>query len=382
MKHPFYTKFLLAPALASILLFSCKSRKNNEKEIETTEHKIEVEIKETEVNGKRANVYTLSNQHGMRVSLSSFGGLITELAVPDKDGNIENIVLHYESIAEYDNNDSYLGATVGRYANRIANGKFSLDGTEYQLATNDGKHHLHGGLIGFHRKFWDHELITEGTSVKVKMSYVSPDGEEGYPGTLSTSLTFELTQDNTLLLDFEASTDKPTVLNLTHHGYFNLSAMNEDIRGHEMQIFADKYTPADETLIPTSELAPVDGTPFDFRQPFAIGDRIGDVTGGYDHNYVIKEQHDDRLIKMAVVHHAGSGRYMELYADSPGVQFYTGNFLDGRQTTRGIQYSKHMGLCLEPQVFPNSPNTPSFPSARLNPGENYRHRIQYHFGVR
>jgi aldose 1-epimerase len=381
MKPPFITNFLLAPALTAVIFFSCKSPKNDEKQTETDEGNIEVVISDTEVKGKPATVYTLTNQHGMRVSLSSFGGLITELSVPDREGNIENIVLHYESVAEYDNNDSYLGATVGRYANRIANGKFSLDGTEYTLATNDGNHHLHGGLIGFHRKFWDHQLIREGASVKVKMSYVSADGEEGYPGMLSASLTFELTQENALLLEFEASTDKSTVVNLTHHGYFNLSAMKEDILGHEMLIFADKYTPADETLIPTGELAPVDGTPFDFRQPFAIGDRIGDVAGGYDHNYVIKEQHDDGLIKMAVVHHAASGRYMELYADSPGIQFYSGNFLDGRQTTRGIQYNKQMGFCLEPQVFPNSPNTPAFPTARLNPGENYRHRIQYHFGV-
>lgn len=382
MKHPFITNFLFAPALAAVIFFSCKSPKNDEKQSETVEDKIEVAIIETEVNGQPAVVYTLSNQHGMRVSLSSFGGLITELSVPDREGNIENIVLHYESVAEYDNNDSYLGATVGRYANRIANGKFNLDGTEYALATNDGKHHLHGGLIGFHRKFWDHELIREGSSVKVKMSYVSADGEEGYPGTLSTSLTFELTQENALLLEFEASTDKSTIVNLTHHGYFNLSAMKEDILDHEVQIFADRYTPVDANLIPTGALASLEGTPYDFRKAFAIGDRIAEVPGGYDRNYVIKDEHDDRLIKMAIVRHVGSGRYMELYADSPGVQFYSGNFLDGRQTTRGIQYSKHMGFCLEPQVFPNSPNTPSFPTARLNPGEKYRHRIQYHFGVK
>lgn len=350
--------------------------------MEKKEIKFNVNIQEVPVAGKNAKLFTFDNGNGVKVEISSFGGLITKLWVADKDGNSENIVLGHESLEGYDSNDGYLGASVGRYANRIANGKFELDGNVYQLATNNGKNHLHGGLQGFHRKHWEAEMVESENSMKVRMTYLSPDGEEGYPGNLNTSITFELTADNRLLVEFEAETDKSTVVNLTQHGYFNLSAKKENVLDHELVIHASKYTPVNNELIPTGELAPVSGTAFDFNQPHTIGERIGEIRGGYDHNYVIKEKHDGELVKMAEVYHAGSGRFMELYSDAPGVQFYSGNFLDGTITTNGIAYTRHMGMCLEPQVFPNSPNEPDFPTSRLNPGEKYKHRIQYHFSTK
>jgi aldose 1-epimerase len=379
-------KHLLPAALSVGLIFgtiwSCQSPKSENKEMEKKEIKFNVNIQEVPVAGKNAKLFTFDNGNGIKVEISSFGGLITKLMVPDKDGKSENIVLGHDDLELYDSNEGYLGASVGRYANRIASGRFELDGSVYQLATNNGKNHLHGGLVGFHRKHWTAEMVESENSMKVKMTYLSPDGEEGYPGNLDTSITFELTADNKLLVEFEAETDKPTVVNLTQHGYFNLSAMKENTLNHELVIHASKYTPVNNQLIPTGELAPVKGTAFDFNQPHTIGERIAEVRGGYDHNYVIKEKHDGELVKMAEVYHAGSGRFMELYSDAPGVQFYSGNFLDGKITTNGISYTKHMGMCLEPQVFPNSPNEPSFPSARLNPGEKYKHRIEYHFSTK
>jgi aldose 1-epimerase len=379
-------KHLLPVALSVGLIWgtiwSCQSPKSENKEMEKKEIKFNVNIQEVPVAGKNAKLFTFDNGNGIKVEISSFGGLITKLMVPNKDGKSENIVLGHDNLELYDSNEGYLGASVGRYANRIANGRFELDGSVYQLATNNGNNHLHGGDIGFHRKHWAAEMVESENSMKVKMTYLSPDGEEGYPGNLNSSITFELTADNKLLVEFEAETDKPTVVNLTQHGYFNLSAMKENTLNHELVIYASKYTPVNNELIPTGELAPVKRTAFDFNQPHTIGERIADVKGGYDHNYVIKEKHDGELVKMAEVYHAASGRFMELYSDAPGVQFYSGNFLDGKLSADGIAFTKHMGMCLEPQVFPNSPNEPSFPTARLNPGEKYKHRIEYHFSTK
>ncbi|RPA67161.1 galactose mutarotase [Cyclobacteriaceae bacterium YHN15] len=375
------TKVFLAILFSGSLCY-CVPQKTTEKIMEEKEINFKVKISEILIGGKKAKLFHLDNGNGVQVEISSFGGVITKLMVPDREGISENIVLGYDNQEGYDSNDYYFGATVGRYANRIAKGKFELDGTAYQLANNDGNNHLHGGLLGFNRKHWDAEMVESENSMKVKMTYMSPDGEEGYPGNLKTTLTFELTEDNKLLLEFESETDKPTILNLTHHGYFNLSAMKETVLGHELVIYAPKYTPVDNELIPTGELVQVANTPFDFNKAKTIGERIAQVPGGYDHNYVVKEQHDSELVKMVELSHPGSGRLMELFADSPGIQFYSGNFLDGKLTTDGINYSQHMGLCLEPQTFPNSPNEPSFPSARLNPAEKYRHRIQYHFSTK
>ncbi|WP_373497502.1 aldose epimerase family protein [Aquiflexum sp.] len=378
---------LLMPAILSVgltfgTIWSCQSPKSENKEMEKKEIKFNVNIQEVPVGGKNAKLFTFDNGNGIQVEISSFGGLVTKLLVPDKDGNSENIVLGHDNLDGYDSNEGYLGASVGRYANRIAKGKFELDGNVYQLATNNGNNHLHGGLIGFHRKHWEAEMVESENSMKVRMTYLSADGEEGYPGNLKTTLTYELTADNKLLVEFESETDKPTIVNLTHHGYFNLSAMEENVLGHELVIHADKYTPVNNELIPTGELAPVKGTAFDFNDPHTVGERIAEVSGGYDHNYVIKENHNDELVKIAEVYHPGSGRFMELYSDAPGVQFYSGNFLNGSITTDGIAYTKHMGMCLEPQVFPNSPNEPAFPTASLNPGETYTHRIQFHFSTK
>jgi aldose 1-epimerase len=341
-----------------------------------------VEEREVAVGDQLAKVFHLKNGNGMEVEISSYGGIISKLIVPDKNGKSENIVLGYENIADYNNNDYYFGATIGRYGNRIAKGQFQIDGASYQLATNNGKNHLHGGLLGFNRVFWDAKIENGEESVKVILTYTSPDGEEGYPGNLTTTLTFELTDDNKLLLEFTATTDKSTIVNLTHHGYFNLSAMQEDILGHQLTLFAPKYTPVGPELIPTGELLTVANGPFDFTTPHLIGERIAEVQGGYDHNFVVKEAHSEELVKMAELYHEGSGRLMNLYADSPAVQFYSGNFLDGKVTVNGVNYKQYMGLCLEPQTYPNAPNETSFPTARLNPNETYKHKIQYHFEVK
>lgn len=375
-------KYLMGLLLAGMLVWSCNAPKNDKKEMQKETINFKVKVNQVKVGDKNAKVFHLDNGNGMQVEISSFGGIISKLIVPDKEGKSENIVLGYENISEYDNNDYYFGAAIGRFGNRIAKGNFDLDGNTYQLATNDGENHLHGGLLGFNRVFWDAEFEEGEKSMKVKMHYTSPDGEEGYPGNLITHLTFELTADNRLLLEFSAETDKPTMVNLTHHGYFNLSAMKEDILGHQLTLYAPKYTPVDTGLIPTGELKEVSGTPFDFTSPHLIGERIAAVEGGYDHNFVVKEAHTDELVKMAELYHEASGRLMTLYADSPAVQFYSGNFLDGKVTVNGVNYKQYMGMCLEPQTFPNAPNEPSFPTARLNPGELYTHRIQYHFDVK
>ncbi|TVP52074.1 MAG: galactose mutarotase [Mongoliibacter sp.] len=375
-------KCLMGLALAGFLVWSCTSPKNEKETMEKETVNFKVKVNEIKVGNKSAKVFHLDNGNGMEVEISSFGGIISKLIVPDKKGNSENIVLGYENIADYDNNDYYFGAAIGRFGNRIANGRFDLDGNTYQLATNDGDNHLHGGLLGFNRVIWDAEFEEGEKSMKVKMKYISPDGEEGYPGNLTTTLTFELTADNRLLLEFLSENDQPTIVNLTHHGYFNLSAMREDVLGHELKLYAPKYTPVDDGLIPTGELKAVSGTPFDFTEPHLIGERIADVPGGYDHNFVVKEAHSDELVKMAELYHEASGRVMELYADSPAVQFYSGNFLDGKVTVNNVTYNQYMGLCLEPQTFPNAPNEPSFPTARLNPGEKYSHKIEYRFKTR
>ncbi|MGY6520100.1 MAG: aldose epimerase family protein [Mongoliitalea sp.] len=368
--------------LASCISWSCSAPKTEENNIMEKEINFTVNIQEVPVGDRMAKLFFLDNGNGMHVEISSFGGIITKLIAPDRDGNSENIVLGYETVGDYDTNDYYFGAAIGRFGNRIAGGKFEIDGQSYQLASNDGDNHLHGGFLGFNRVLWDASYEKGDESMMVKMTYTSPDGEEGYPGNLTTALTFELTADNKLLLEFTSETDQPTIVNLTHHGYFNLSAMKEDILGHQLTLNASKFTPVDENLIPTGELKAVAGTPFDFSSPRLIGERIAQVPGGYDHNFVVKEAHSSELVKMATLEHEGSGRVMEVYADSPAVQFYSGNFLDGKVTVNGVTYSQYMGLCLEPQTFPNAPNEPSFPTSRLNPGEVYSHKIQYHFSVK
>jgi aldose 1-epimerase len=330
-------------------------------------------------NGETVQKITLKNEHEMELTAINYGGIITSVRVPDRDGKFENVVIGFSDMDNYMQNDPYFGAIIGRYANRIAGGLFELDGHEYRLATNNGENHLHGGEKGFDKVIWDYE-VKNGNSVV--FTYRSPDGEEGYPGNLDVSVTYTLTADNELRIDYEARTDKRTHVNLTNHTYFNLSGdHNNGILDHILMINADTYTPVDDGLIPTGELAGVEGTPFDFRDPERIGARIGDVEGGYDHNFVLNGQSGD-LRHAATLKDEGSGRVMEVYTGKPGIQLYTGNFLDGSLTTAdGSPVNQHAALCLETQYFPDSPNQPEFPSSILSPGETYRSTTVYRFSV-
>ncbi|RZS97989.1 aldose epimerase family protein [Cecembia calidifontis] len=364
--------------LCFLSVISCQKKERNEvkKEID-----FDIHVHNIKMGDNQAKVFHLKNGKGMEVELLSYGGILSRIVVPDKDGNFENILLTYDRPEDFFKDTYFFGATTGRYANRIAKGRFELDGKIYELAKNNGENHLHGGREGFNKKFWEAEIMEMDEAVGVKMTYVSPDGEEGYPGNLQTTMTFVLDHDNKLSITMRAETDQPTIVNLTHHGYFNLSGMKEDILGHDLTIHADYYTPVNEGLIPTGELLPVKGTPFDFTSPRKVGESIEETGMGYDHNFVVKKEHDGKLSKMAELVHQPSGRKFTLYSNMPGVQFYSGNFLDGKQVTEGVRYSKNFGLCLEPQFFPDSPNQPHFPSARLNPGEVYEHHIVYEFEV-
>ncbi len=335
--------------------------------------------------GEAVDRYTLTNANGVEVRAINYGAIITSLRVPDKDGQLGDIALGFETLDAYlTGNDPYLGAIVGRYGNRIGNGTFELDGETYSLARNNGPNHLHGGVTGFDKVVWQGEATEDG----VVFTYVSPDGEEGYPGTLTARVTYTLTDQNELIVDYHATTDKATPVNLTQHTYFNLAgAGNGDILGHELTLNASRFTPVDSTMIPTGELRDVTGTPFDFRQPTAIGARIGqdeqqlNFGGGYDHNFVLDGGADAPALA-ARVYEPTTGRVLEVHTTEPGMQFYTGNFLDGSVTGKGGRsYEYRYGFCLETQHFPDSPNKPDFPSTILRPGETYESRTVFTFGV-
>jgi aldose 1-epimerase len=333
------------------------------------------------INGRNVFVYTLENQNGMKVRITNYGGIITSLIVPDREGNPDDVVLGFNSLKGYLSENPYFGAIVGRYANRIAGGKFSLDGVDYSLAINNGHHHLHGGVRAFDKVVWDTEEVYPGGASGIRLSYHSADGEEGYPGNLDVFVTYILTADNEFRIDYEAVTDKPTPVNLTHHSYFNLSGTTgSDILDHELMIDADRYTCVDAHLIPTGELKNVKGTPLDFRNTITIGERIDQVDGGYDHNFVLNNK--GGLSRVAELYDRNSGRIMEVHTTEPGLQFYTGNALDGKILGKGgVIYFKHAGLCLETQHFPDSPNQPDFPDTILRPGEKYTQTTVYRFGV-
>ncbi len=332
--------------------------------------------------GKDVDLYTLTNTNGLKAQIMTYGGIVTSLLVPDKNGVFADIVLGCDSLEEYIKGTPYFGALIGRYGNRIAKGKFTLDGVEYTLATNNGPNHLHGGLKGFDKVVWNAEQMQTDKGPALKLTYLSKDGEEGYSGNLSCTVIYTLTNDNELKISYEAETDKNTVINLTHHSYFNLGGHNSgDILGHELTINADSFTPVDKDLIPTGEIKSVKGTPMDFTNPMAIGSRIKQVQGGYDHNYVLKSS-DGSLALAALVYEPKSGRVMEVFTTEPGVQFYTGNFLDGSNKGKGAVYNKHNGFCLETQHFPDSPNKPQFPSTVLKPGDKYKHETVYKFSTR
>jgi aldose 1-epimerase len=337
--------------------------------------------------GIAVDLYTLRNSKGAEARISNYGGLVISLKVPDRNGQLGDVTLGYDDLDGYLKETPYFGALIGRYGNRIARGKFTLDGKTYTLATNNYPNALHGGLKGFDKVVWEPKVIMGLDGPSLQLSYVSKDGEEGYPGTLNVTAVYTLTEDNGLKLAFSATTDKDTVLNLTHHSYFNLAGKG-DILEHEVMIPADRFTPADSTLIPTGELRPVANTPFDFRKPTTIGARINEADeqlkfgGGYDHNWVVNKTMG-QLGLMARVYEPTSGRVMEVYSTEPGLQFYSGNFLDGTITgKRGWIYKFRNGFCMEPQHYPDSPNQPNFPSVVLKPGQIYSNVIEYRFSVR
>ena len=342
----------------------------------------------TTADGKAVDCYVLTNANGVTAEIITYGGTLIRMMVPDKAGKMGDVVLGHDTLAPYTNRDTqpYFGALIGRYGNRIGKGKFALDGKEYTLATNNGENHLHGGLDGFDRVVWDAEVV-DGA---LKLSYFSKDGEEGYPGNLKVVVVYTLTNDNELKIDYTANTDKKTVCNLTHHSYFNLGGHDSgDVLGHEMMINADFYTPTDEGSIPTGAIAPVEGTPMDFRTPTAIGARVNEdfealnFAGGYDHNWVLKKVEAGKLSKAAEVYEPKTGRVMEVFTDQPGMQFYGGNFLDGSFSGKdNVVYNHRNAFCLETQCFPDSPNKSQFPTTTLLPGQTYTHVCIYKFSAR
>jgi aldose 1-epimerase len=340
------------------------------------------------INGKQADLFVLKNKNGMSVAITSYGGRIVSLLVPDKDGKFRDVSIGYKTADDYlKANEAYFGATIGRYGNRIAKGKFTLDGKEYTLPINNGPNSLHGGKSGFNAKVWDAKQIDDST---LELKYTSKDGEEGYPGNLQTKVIFHLTQDNELDISYEAHTDKKTVVNLTNHCYFNLNGEGSGtILDHLMQIEADSYTPVDETLIPTGKIEPVAGTPFDFTKPTAIGARINENSEqlkngkGYDHNFVLRKGKTSDMKLAAKAIGNDSGIVLEVLTQEPGLQFYSGNFMQSENTLKsGAKDDFRTAFCLETQHYPNSPNETSFPSTVLSPGETYLSKSAYRFSVK
>ena len=327
------------------------------------------------VDGKKVKLYTLENANGLRMRVTNYGCIITGLDVPDRDGEMADILLGYDTLDAYIAGRSYFGAVVGRCANRISEGRFELDGRTYRLPLNDGPHHLHGGVDGFDRKVWSAEPMSTPDGPAIRFYRVSPDGEEGYPGSLDVAVVYTLTHANELKTEMVAATDAPTIVNLVQHNYWNLAGHDAGaISGHIFHINASHYTPVSETLIPTGEFASVEGTPFDFTAPIRAGDRIEEI-GGYDHNFVLAGEGDEFRLA-ARVSEPDSGRVMTLHTNQPGMQFYSGNFLDGGDVGKGgIAYGRHNGFCLETQHFPDSINNPDWPSVVLRPGRAYCHHM-------
>lgn len=370
---PHLTGYLVLFFLATVIISSCKNKKENTNPTNVKEFG-------TLEDGREARLYTLTNQNGMEVEITNYGGTVTSIKVPDAEGNFENVILGFDNVDGYVADNPFFGATIGRYGNRIAGGKFELNGEEYQLQINDGNNHLHGGEKGFYKVLWETEEVTENS---LELSYLSKDGEQGYPGNLEVSVIFTVTDDNGLHIKYRANTDKATPVNLTNHSYFNLSGDPETrILDHELTIAADHYTPVNAELIPTGEIAPVEETAFDFTEPYAIGERIDEIEGGYDHNYVLSRS-GEGMQTIATLFDPETKREMEVITTEPGIQFYSGNFLDGSlKAPDGTSFIQYSGLCLETQHYPDSPNQPDFPSTILEPGETYHTETTYRFSVR
>jgi len=375
----------------STILFSCKLMNKEEKK----EDKSQVGLPYTkfsvaedgygEVDGEKITQYTLTNPSGMIVKIINYGGTVTDIIVPDKDGKMGDVVLGYDSLSGYlQRGNPYFGCLVGRYGNRIANARFTLDGKEYKLAANNNGNTLHGGVKGFDKRVWKASDINTDSVSSIKFAYDSKDMEEGYPGNLHTEVVYTLTKDNELKIEYTATTDKATPVNLTNHCYFNLSAGTDStILDHELMLRATRFTPVNDLLIPTGSIDTVKGNAMDFTAAKKIGKDIAQVAGGYDHNWVFQKP-ENRFDLVASLYHPPSGRYMEVRTTEPGIQFYSGNFLDGvlKNTRGGAKYVKHAGLCLETQHFPDSPNQPSFPNTILKPGETYQQITVYKFSTK
>lgn len=333
--------------------------------------------------GVEVDIYTLTNANGLKVKIMSYGATITSVEVPDRDGKLDNVTLYLDSFENYLAGHPFFGSTVGRYADQIAKGKFTLDCVEYTLATNNGPNHIHGGEKGFDKVVWEAEAIKRDDSVGVAFSYESPDGEDGYPGNLSVRVIYTLTNADELKMEYTAETDRATHLNLTNHAYWNLAgAGSGDVLEHELMINADRYLPVDEEFLPLGKPKNVKSTPMDFTEPRTIGSRIGQVKGGgYDHYYVLNKKEGEQLSLAARVVETNSGRVMEAYTTQPGVQLYTANLLDGSLKAGGATYEKHHGICLETQHYPDSPNRPEYPSTVLRPGETYNQVTIHRFNV-
>jgi aldose 1-epimerase len=380
--------------LIPILIFITSCKTNTEVKTQTISHNTKDSSSLVVTNfgeladGTPMSLYTLKNSNGATMKVINYGGIITALTAPDRAGKLGDIVLGYDSLEGYLTSSPYFGALIGRYGNRIAKGKFSLDGKQYSLAVNNGANHLHGGIKGFDKVMWNIQREDVEDGVAIKLSYLSKDMEEGYPGNLQADVIYNLTDKNELIIAYKATTDKKTIVNLTQHTYFNLSGGSRDILSHELVLNADRFLPVDNTLIPTGELKPVEGTPFDFRKPATIGSRINEKDqqlkfgNGYDHCWVLNPAKDG-LTKAAVLYDPSSGREVTVYTSEPGIQFYSGNFLDGTLTGKNkTAYSFRTGLCLETQHFPDSPNQKKFPSVELNPGQVYHSETVYKFSVR
>ena len=379
-------------SLAAISV-QCKSDKKMDAKTVSTDEKATVTIEKssygTTAKGEQVDSYKLKNQNGMEVDIITFGGRITDLKVPNKEGVSENVVIGFDNLAQYEKENPFFGALIGRYGNRIAKGKFTLDGKEYQLAINNATNALHGGPQGYFNVVWKAEEAKSGDSAILQLSYLSKDMEDGYPGNLKVFVTYTLTNDNQLEVLYEATTDKKTVVNLTQHSYFNLSGdFTKTILDHELTLNADKIVPVDATLIPTGKLDDVANTPFDFRTPKLIGKDIDakneqiERGKGYDHCWVLNNPEKGKTV-IAKVYHAASGRVMEVTTDEPGIQFYSGNFLDGTlPMPKGGTYAHRTGLCLETEHYPDAPNQKNFPTTVLNPGENYKTKTTFKFSVK